>query len=46
MINLTQWVQGFCKNILDKSAGKKREHMIIYMSEVMEDATNFGWQGG
>ena len=44
-LSLTQWVQGFCKNVLDEKDEHKREQMITYMSELMEDATDFGWQG-
>ena len=42
---LTQWVQGFCKNILDESCGKKKDIMVSYLSDLMEDATDFSWQG-
>ena len=42
---MSQWVQGFCKNVLDESDYNVREKMIQYMGELMEDATDFSWQG-
>ena len=44
-LNLSQWVQGFCKNILDEREEGKREKMIAYMAELMEDCTDFSWSG-
>ena len=44
-LTLSQWVQGFCKNILDESDNRKREKMIAYMADLMEDTTDFTWQG-
>ena len=44
-LSLTQWVQGFCKNILEEGSHERREAMIAYMSDLMEDATDFLWQG-
>ena len=44
-LTMSQWVQGFCKNILDESDNNIREKMIQYMGELMEDATDFSWQG-
>ena len=44
-LNITQWVQGFCRNIMDESNEKTRFQMVQYMSELMEDATDFTWQG-
>ena len=43
-LSLTQWVQGFCHNVLDERNNEKREHMISYMADLMEDATDFSWQ--
>ena len=40
-LSLCQWVQGFCRNILDELDNGKRERMISYMSDLMEDATDF-----
>ena len=36
-LTLSQWVQGFCKNILDEKAEGKRERMVAYMADLMED---------
>ena len=44
-LSMSQWVQGFCQNILDENDTTKREQMISYMSDLMEDATDFSWQG-
>ena len=44
-LSLSQWVQGFCKNILDESDSGKQNKMIAYMADLMEDTTDFGWQG-
>ena len=44
-LNITQWVQGFCRNIMDERDEKTRFQMVRYMSELMEDATDFTWQG-
>ena len=44
-LSLCQWVQGFCKNVLDESCHSKREKMIAYMADLMEDANDFTWQG-
>ena len=44
-LTMSQWVQGFCKNMLEESDHKIREKMIQYMGELMEDATDFSWQG-
>ena len=43
-LTLSQWVQGFCCNILDKQDNDRRERMISYMSDLMEDTTDFSWQ--
>ena len=44
-LSLMQWVQGFCKHILEEKSNEPREIMISYMSDLMEDATDFSWQG-
>ena len=43
-LSLTQLVQGFCHNVVDERDTKKHEHMISYMADLMEDATDFSWQ--
>ena len=44
-LSLTQWVQGFCRNILEENSSEKKDIMISYMADLMEDATDFSWQG-
>ena len=44
-LTLSQWVQGFCKNILDEKDEGKRERMVAYMADLMEDCTDFTWSG-
>ena len=44
-LSLTQWVQGFCKNILEQKSGSRQKSMVAYLSDLMEDATDFSWQG-
>ena len=44
-LSLTQWVQGFCRNILEENSSEKKYIMILYMADLMEDATDFLWQG-
>ena len=43
-LSLTQWVQGFCKNILEQKSSDSMI-MVSYLSDLMEDATDFSWQG-
>ena len=42
-LSITQWVQGLCRNVLDKKCNKRREVMISYLGDIMEDATDFSW---
>ena len=44
-LSLTQWVQGFCRNVLEESDRGRRDIMISYLSDLMEDTTDFSWQG-
>ena len=44
-LTLTQWVQGFCCNILEEKSGSRKDVMISYLGDLMEDATDFSWQG-
>ena len=44
-LSLTQWVQAFCKNLLEEPSTERRDAMVAYMGELMEDATDFSWQG-
>ena len=43
-ITMPQFVQGFVKNILDESNLQYREHMLQYLGDIMEDASDFSWQ--
>ena len=44
-LSLSQWVQGLCKNILEQHSSSRRDTMVSYLSGLMEDATDFSWQG-
>ena len=44
-LSMAQWVQGFCRNIIDEKDEAIREKMVTYMGDLMEDATDFAWQG-
>ena len=44
-LSWSQWVQGFVRNILEEKSNKTRENMLNYLSDLMEDATDFSWQG-
>ena len=44
-LSLTQWIQGFCRNILEENSVERRDAMVLYMADLMEDATDFSWQG-
>ena len=38
-----QWVSGFCSIIKDENDVATKDAMLEYMSELMEDAQDFGW---
>ena len=38
-----QWVSGFCAIIKDESDVNTKNSMLEYLSELMEDAQDFGW---
>ena len=42
-LGVRQFVQGFSKNILDETDPKIYEKMLQYLSELMEDVTDFAW---
>ena len=42
-LNLTQFVQGFARNILEESDENSRKCMLNYLSDLMEDANDFSW---
>ena len=43
-LSLTQWVQGFAKNIIEEKSQDTRNHMLYYLADIMSDATDFSWQ--
>ena len=43
-LSLIQFVQGFCKNIIEESFCERKHTMVSYLSDLMEDATDFSWQ--
>ena len=43
-LSLTQFIQGFTRNILDERDNEIREHMLWYLNDLMEDATDFSWK--
>ena len=43
-ITMAQFVQGFVKDILDEQDVDLREHMLQYLGDIMEDASDFSWQ--
>ena len=42
---LTSWLQGFYKNILEENYTERKYIRVSYLSDLMEDATDFSWQG-
>ena len=44
-LTMVQWVMGFCRNIMDEKDAKNKEKMLGYVSDLMEDVSDFGWQG-
>ena len=42
-LNLTQFVNGFVKGVLDENNAKIREKMLYYLCDLMEDAQDFSW---
>ena len=44
-LSLTQWVHGFCKNILEEKSESRKDSMISYLGDLIEDVTDFSWQG-
>ena len=42
-LSLTQFIQGFVKNVLDEPCQKSKEKMLHYLGDLMEDATDFSW---
>ena len=42
-LSLTQFIQGFVKNIIDEQDRDCRDKMLLYLGDLMEDATDFSW---
>ena len=42
---LTQWVQGFSRNILEETDGGWKDIMLSYLADLMEEATDFPGRG-
>ena len=38
-----QWMSGFCPIIREESDVKVKNAMLEYMTDIMEDAQDFGW---
>ena len=43
-ITLTQFVQGFVKNVLDENDFEIIECMLQYLGDLMDDTTDISWQ--
>ena len=43
-LNLTQFVNGFVKVVLDERDESVREKMLYYLCNMMEDANDFSWE--
>ena len=41
---MAQWVSGLCSIIKDENDVKIKNHMLTYVSDLMEDCHDFGWQ--
>ena len=42
-LSLTQFIQGFVKNIIDQEDRDCKDKMLHYLGDLMEDATDFSW---
>ena len=42
-LTFTQFIQGFTRSITDETNNGIREHMLWYLHDLMEDATDFMW---
>ena len=43
-LSLTQWIRGFCRNVLEEKSESRKDIMISYLGDLMEYTTDF-WQG-
>ena len=44
-LSLTQWVQGVCRNILEETSRDRKDIMVSYLADLIQNATDFTWQG-
>ena len=42
-LSLTQFVQGFVRNVVEENDQCVKDKMLLYLSDLMEDATDFAW---
>ena len=42
-LSIFQWVSGLCNIIREEKNVKLKNYMLDYMTEIMEDAQDFGW---
>ena len=42
-LSITQFIQGFTRNVLDEPNHEVREKMLWCLNELMEDASDFSW---
>ena len=42
--SMSQWVAGFAQIITEEQNNQTRNHMLEYLSDIMEDSHDFGWQ--
>ena len=43
-LSLIQLVHGFCKNILEQKSSERRDIMVSYLGDLMQDTPDFSWQ--
>ena len=43
-LSMSKWVAGFCQIIREQSDPTVKNQMLDYMSDLMEDSHDFGWQ--
>ena len=43
-LSMSQWVAGFAQIIREESDQNTRDNMLDYLSDLMEDSHDFGWQ--
>ena len=42
-LSVFQWVSGFCNIVKEESDSKAKNQMLEYISDLMDDAQDFGW---